>query len=351
MSRLEEFSQNFSEIESEAGDWIVRLDGDAPLTEIEEAEFLEWLNRSPVHRDTLTKYNTYLSSPYLAELLFADNKPKQKKQTYPKLIPAMAVTFCLLVVLAMNILWQSNLIFTTNENLVYATDIGTQSEITLDDGSHLILNSNSQIEVKYTKSARDILLLKGEVFFEVAKNKTRPFNVYVANGRVQAVGTAFNIDISNKNELNVLVTEGKIAFGYKKTADTSMTDVAKMEDIAFMEKGDFMSIESYATFESVKRTITTKIVELSQNDIQNKQVWQNGEVTFAGETLAEAIEELKRYSTLKIEVVDPSLNEIRIGARFHIDQIETFLQTLEDNFNLVVQKNVNGVVQISKPKD
>ncbi|TCC88718.1 DUF4974 domain-containing protein [Pedobacter frigiditerrae] len=89
---------------------------------------------------------------------------------------------------------------------------GKISEFVLSDGTKISLNSNSTI--RYPKvfegDKRDVEL-DGEAFFEVAKDKTRPFSV-MANGiKTTVLGTRFNVSAyKNMPRINVALVEGKV---------------------------------------------------------------------------------------------------------------------------------------------
>jgi len=82
-------------------------------------------------------------------------------------------------------------------------------EYDLPDGSHLTLNQDAAIEYKDDFKSTRSLTLKGEAYFEVKKDKSRPFNIYFNSHRLVVVGTKFNIrNISNEHNIEVSVTEG-----------------------------------------------------------------------------------------------------------------------------------------------
>jgi transmembrane sensor len=88
-------------------------------------------------------------------------------------------------------LWASR-----RETADHATGVGETRTIVLADRSHVILNARSAIDVDFTRTARNIRLLRGEAFFEVAPDRARPFVVEAHNATVTALGTAFDIDAS-----------------------------------------------------------------------------------------------------------------------------------------------------------
>lgn len=91
-------------------------------------------------------------------------------------------------------------------------DRGQKSSVTLPDGSHVWLNSASRIcySSDFNKKDRNIIL-EGEAYFEVAKNKKIPFVVNASGMSITAVGTEFNVrNYSDEDEVCATLVEGKV---------------------------------------------------------------------------------------------------------------------------------------------
>ena len=222
METIVEFP-NRDVIEDEALAWLVRLDGDKPLSASEEHTFEQWLARSPVHREAMKSLNAFWSNcNVLGEVMEPPSPavPSRKRiftGLLASLLPAsgfrgMAVAGALMTLALGITLFMGRPWDITASNGVYLTAVGQQKTVTLSDDSRVQLNTNSQIQVDYSDGYRNIRLLQGEVHFEVAKDPSKPFRVYAGSGRVQAVGTAFNVYL-NKDQVEVLVTEGRVAVG------------------------------------------------------------------------------------------------------------------------------------------
>ena len=93
----------------------------------------------------------------------------------------------------------------------YETRIGGFSRIVLDDGSVIDLNTNSDVRVRLRADRREVQLLRGEGRFQVAHDTQRPFVVAAAATAVRAVGTAFSVRLRDSEQVDVLVSEGKVA--------------------------------------------------------------------------------------------------------------------------------------------
>ncbi len=94
--------------------------------------------------------------------------------------------------------------------------VGHQLTATLDDGSTIQLNTDTRIELQYSSRERTVRLQRGEAHFAVAPDAERPFVVVAGSGVVRAVGTEFNVYLSDGNQTEVTVTEGIVEIAQEK---------------------------------------------------------------------------------------------------------------------------------------
>lgn len=104
---------------------------------------------------------------------------------------------------------------------------GKQKHIILTDGTEIWLNNGSSLQVRNMEAgdnAREVWLSEGEAYFQVAKDPSKPFTVYVDSLKTRVLGTAFNIQAYRKlSKIQVAVTEGKVQVGYGKDAPDTLT--------------------------------------------------------------------------------------------------------------------------------
>lgn len=89
---------------------------------------------------------------------------------------------------------------------------GQKSQIVLSDGTKIWLNSDTRIKYpgRFSSDERDVYL-EGEAFFEVTKNKHRPFIVHTSGVKVKVLGTKFNVKAySDEDQIETSLFEGKI---------------------------------------------------------------------------------------------------------------------------------------------
>ena len=366
-------------IEDEAATWLIKLDSDKPLTNQEQTAFREWLERSAVHRNAINQLNTFWGNNVLTELMVPLGKPETHRGLLANVfaglmrsaltigglsVTAAVVTLALTLTLVLN---GNNM---TESNGLYVTAVGQQKSITMADGSTLQLNTNSQVEVEYNDNYRNIRLIQGEVHFDVAKNPALPFRVYAGSRRVQAVGTAFTVYLKDK-EVNVLVTEGRVALaalettatGFEKNrvdnglADSDLVDSSLIDSSAMLAVDPYANIATknlgeldagQATTLTVTENFTAPPVQaVSREELKRLQSWRNGLLVFSGEPLQQVVNEISRYTTVSIEITDPEVRSMEIGGRFRVGDIDGMFSALEENFGLRVNRLAYNRVQLA----
>src|SRR6202035_2168216 len=91
----------------------------------------------------------------------------------------------------------------------YETATGERLAFTLNDGSQVTLDTQSELKVSFSSAERSVRLTRGQAFFEVAKDAKRPFVVEVNNRRFVAVGTAFDVRVDG-DQVRVTMVEGTV---------------------------------------------------------------------------------------------------------------------------------------------
>jgi transmembrane sensor len=381
-------------IEDEALEWLIRLDGDKPLDSNEEQEFEEWLARSPAHRETLKSLNGFWANcnvlGELVEPMSVVELCKRRTLSYfwslsgVRFAAATAVFMVLTLGVVLGGLFDSQGI--TGTNGVYVTAVGQQKILTLTDGSHVQLNTNSQIQVDYNEGFRNIQLLQGEVHFDVAKDPSKPFRVYAGNGRVQAVGTAFNVYL-NHGDVDVFVTEGRVALGstlpvaldssleggvsdtaddIKKVRGGTLNGARKsvvrdryaesdVNGLGTVSAGQGVTLKKTQTVLPGKSKDTSEVqsfVELVPIDASDRKkknerlAWRKGLLIFSGEPLEKVVEEISRYIPVEIEIMNPELRQIEIGGQIQVGDTDSMFKALEANFGLKIRRLSYNRVQV-----
>ncbi|MEJ1962748.1 MAG: FecR domain-containing protein [Gammaproteobacteria bacterium] len=235
----------------------------------------------------------------------------------------------------------------------YSTPVGGIDNVPLVDGSRITLNTDTSIRVSLSANERRIQLDKGEAFFEVAKDKTRPFVVYAGNKRVVAVGTKFSVR-RDRDDIRVVVTEGRVNLavapghslrGGLKTQAASGSGSA-VEPPA--ETADLTS--TFLDAGAIAQTAKTEVLVRPDAAAETEKLlsWRRGYVNFENVPLADAVAEFNRYNTRKIFIRDPAIAAIHVGGNFRSNNSEAFLSLLQSGFPIDIEENDDAIVLKSR---
>jgi transmembrane sensor len=223
----------------------------------------------------------------------------------------------------------------------YLTGIGEHRTIPLADGSRITMNTQTRLRVRYSPHGRDIELIEGEALFCVARDPLRPFRVRARHTIVEALGTQFSIYLGNSGT-KIAVTQGRVKVFENLNptpvilnpngllwTDTVMFDFSQSPEGLVVSAGHEarVSQDSFADFE-----VETRQVELEE--LERRLAWVNGNLFFKGETLGEAVDEFNRYNWRKLMVVDPVIQDLRLGGEFETTNLDGFVEALNKLYGI-----------------
>ncbi len=191
---------------------------------------------------------------------------------------------------------------------VMRTEPGQMSSCTLPDSTTIWLNSDSEIQYRLLseKSGKTRMVkVRGEVYFDVAKEKKVPFEVLVENTKIKVYGTEFNVRQRKDHELQLTLIEGSMAVFTKE--DIKISHLIPGEQLVLNKKGEMIS----------KKSI----------DIQQTILWKEGRCEFKDVTMEEIAYYLNDLYGVNIKIRNSALKSERF--RCVIDRHKSLLQTLQ----------------------
>ncbi len=302
---------------SAAFKWLALLQSPS-LTSTQEEAFFSWLDESQLNQAAYLKAESLWERGEVLEKIepaSESEKPNSTKSwlsfNFP-VMPAIAASiFVLFCGLGMFQYYQPTL-----DTGHYHTALGQQQEVTLSDGSVLLLNTDSDITVKYQKNHRIVQLNKGEVFFDIQKGEDRPFDVITNSGTIRVLGTQFSV-FNTQDGTFVTVIEGRVGLSSENTPS------ALFEADITLTKNQQLSIEDGA------RGIQPKQVNAS-----NKTAWRNNKLIYHGDRLEDVINDVNRYYDSQIVLGNPELAEKEVVAVLQLGNFSTTLTSLKVSLNL-----------------
>lgn len=172
--------------------------------------------------------------------------------------------------------------------LTLATSRGKDYQATLSDGTRVWLNADSRIEFpeKFTGGERRVKL-KGEAYFEVAKDKDHPFIVETDYFNTTVLGTTFNIKAYSPKDANIVLIDGSV-----KVIDTKKQEI-------LLKPGQ-------------KLSFFNTLFTVSDVDTYPYTQWREGFFYFEDQTLYEIMQTLGRWYNVSIAFDAPEKMNIRL---------------------------------------
>ena len=333
-----------SQITRQAADWVVRLRSpDRPVNC--EQLFADWLRVSPVHvREYLRAVEVWeglahpaAGSPRSREDLVreagADNVVELSGARPPARADSagfrwrrvgFAVALSAIFVLAY-LGWQQTAVTRVT------TGLGEQYSRVLPDHSVVELNTQSEIRVAFTASERRVELIRGEAFFDVAKDAARPFMVVTDLATAKAIGTRFSVYRSQTGTI-VTVAEGRVLVRDKQpTTDTGPADHADAVEVTPGTQAEAQP---------------GRPVQMREANVARTLAWRERRLVFDGEPLASVVEEFNRYNSPPLVVSDARLREQHISGVFGANDPQSLLDFLVKVDHVAITHDANGATLI-----
>jgi len=223
---------------------------------------------------------------------------------------AAAASFAILICISVIFLYPR---FGT-ELLTKTTSEGIRSKILLADGSIMILNENSSATYpnKFEGETREINLT-GEAFFEIAKDKTKPFIVHADEVQVKVLGTSFNVNARNQaDSITITVMEGKVAVLNENTQNTEKP----IDKLALL-------VEDERLVYNKKQRNFKKVVTASNTEGE----WHKNQLLFRNMLFSEIAIALEEWYNVEIEFENSIMENCVYTA--NIESSRTLMEALD----------------------
>ena len=309
------------------------LSGEA--TSAEKDQFDKWLLKSEENRELFEKTRilwdrmngVYAHSAFdqsaakinIRSRIQAKRQPKQLYKT--RVWISAAASILLLIGLGLSALYLYNQNF--KNKIIYASG-ETVKEIQLSDGSHIWLNSNSSLQVtgNFGKKRREVFL-KGEAYFEVNRDKSKPFIIHTGETITEVLGTSFNVELDTiSGNVNVIVNTGKVGF-----YDSDQKDYRKI-----------LLPNDHATFLTENQKIS-----VSSNSNLNFLSWKTGILKFYDTPVSEVCKVLsKQYHKQVIcKIGQPGMT---LTGTFQNESLDDVLNTMKLTLDINVASIDNQIL-------
>jgi transmembrane sensor len=325
-------------VDDAASLWFARCD--AGLSAAEQIKFEQWLARDPRHATVWREFQEALDvlpdrgGDALARAMNHELARRQQRRKQFRLAKVFTGTLAAAAAVALMFSPAHNDSVTALEASAgepAAVVISTPESQNLPDGSTVELNRGASIEIDFTAGQRRVHLVRGEGYFNVAKDPLRPFVVEVHGVRVKAIGTAFSVGVGS-DRVDVLVTQGQVAVA---RAPDHPTSPPTERVIAGAGTRVLVPIQNH------REPVQVENVPAAESD--HHLAWRGPRLDLSATPLAAAFEAFNRQGGIELRIGDRILGDLRLSGMFRIDNAEGFARMLELNYEMRAERVGNTI--------
>ena len=306
-------------IAEEAAGWVARLQS-SDATDEDRRRFAEWLERDPAHREAYDEFSRLWGD--LKDVPIPPDRLKKLRGQRRRAAVSRAAGLAALVIVSAAAYDMGVL---DRIRADHYTAVGEVRTVVLDDGTRVDLNTDTAITVDYSDDARRVRVLRGEAFFDVARNPDRPFTADDGTLAAEAVGTQYGLrTAAGSFRGDVQVEEGKVA-------------VRIGADQVLVEAGNAAMLTSRGH------------VVVAPSDVAGRMAWRSGRLVFSGRPLREVLATLERYRHGRIFVVDEAAAEQKVSGIFDLKDTEEALREIESSLPVTVT-HVTGLAVVVRSR-
>lgn len=200
---------------------------------------------------------------------------------------------------------------------------GMRTDVVLPDGTHIWLNSGSEIKYKipFDRKTQEIEIA-GQAYFDVTHNPDEPFKVNVDKKlAIKVLGTQFNVmAYPEESEIKVLLTKGRVAINDMSNSDFEY----------------FMQVNEEFTYNRSANTYTVA----NKENTEFYTSWTENKLVFKDTPITELFQQLSHFYDVKITIQDPEIKKYRFTGVFNNKTLPYILNYLEVTSNIKYEQEV-----------
>ena len=299
------------------------------LTRLEEQELMEWIKADEQHKKVISEmadwwaiahvplFESDIKSDFEAHFgTIANREVSQEKKKYSLLTPWLRIAASVLVLLAVGIasyhIGKESLLASHQEMMPYEVEVplGSQSRVVLPDQSVVWLNAGSSVKYAENKEKRvRELQLKGEAYFDIAPDTTKPFIVKTEKMDIRVVGTSFNVKAYDDDEMaDVALVSGKV-------------------DVMIGSRSENIRLEPNQKLALNKETNDALVTTVYGPDYY---AWKEGNLRFSEQPFSTIAKDMERAYNVKIKIESELLkSEVFSGSFTKHHLIDDILKEID----------------------
>lgn len=280
---------------AEAAAWLARLRSEERTAE-DERGFRAWLADSEHNREAFEVTNSIFDMAGAADRSILASREVPVAPVSRRHVLRAGVGLAAASVAGIAVYLRSG--------ATYATEIGEQRKVSLEDGTLVALDTDTEIRVSMNDERRRVQLRRGRAHFDVAEDPVRPFEVIAGNQSFTASRSHF--DVSREGVLvSVLLEDGPVS-----VASTEGDDRLPLPRIVLPGQRLVFAADQF--------------VREERPVLANAIAWRHGRLAFFEEPLSAAVAEMNRYTRRPIVILDPAVAEMRISGNYSVGDTQAF---------------------------
>lgn len=218
-------------------------------------------------------------------------------------------------------------------NNIVSTKAGDKACINLPDGSKVWLNGDSRITYvgEFGNKTREVYL-SGEAFFDVAKDKTKPFMIHTRTINLKVLGTAFNVrSYDNEKETETALVRGSVEVTLSNRPNQKI--LLKPGEKLLVKNIPADTVLNYKKQKHDEETPIAVLTNMNYYGTDSSSIetsWTKNEIVFNNEPLDKIALNLERWFNVRVTIVNDNLKKAKYTATIEEDdKLEDFLEALK----------------------
>lgn len=261
----------------------------------------DWRRLSPAHETIARRIESVWSDADALAVEVADRPAEGRQRRAAVVLKALAASVLAAAVIGYGALatrghWQGAIRSLTHD---VATGVGERRELLLADGSRMMLDAASAVDLAMAGERRDVILARGRLLVDVARDPDRPFTVTAGTVRAMVLGTSFTVERRPSGTVSVAVLRGRVqvAVPHERPEDPGRYPLGPGDRLTFGH-GD---------------------VALDRIDPDRIAAWTRGVLLIDGRRLDDAVAMIDAYRGGASFIPDADLAGMRVSASLNLD--------------------------------
>jgi transmembrane sensor len=282
---------------SQATLWVVRMTSGETTAE-ERLAFQRWRDESPANAAALADARRLWLAMGPALRPTEEQTLERLRRRRPARFAAIAASVAACLVFGGR--------YVASVSHDYVTAAGERRAVSLADGTQVFMNGDSALDVSFNDGTRKVTLARGEVYFDVVHDATRPFTVTAGDGLVRDIGTAFSVRREG-NGAAVVVARGEV----------------EVDPAGPGRPPSLLTADQATVYGDSTPTVVHTV------DASKDLSWVRGQLILENQSLADSVQAINRFYGGRLLLINRSAGERRINAVVDLNRIDDWLSALD----------------------